>query len=300
MTGPISSVAARETRVASRPDMREAGLWAIGIVGMAFWANVLRGDEVNDLSSVSFFMNRVLDNGAFDVLAWMQIAVRGPTMFDRGEASWKRCGGVLLLGVIALAPVWLATGVDLLILGVWLRRDRCATDAGRQNGLILLACALEVLSRSRLVSQVHVVTANLDAAMCALILRPWYPDVVAHGNFVTGASPDFTIAILPFCASSMPLAGVCLAFITVSLHLGRAPRRRDLGWFGLAMLASIALTEGRLALMATGEDTYHWWHDGTGVTVYALAAVALAILFPALAQRDLWIGATRRSWDASS
>jgi exosortase/archaeosortase family protein len=275
-------------------SVREAGIWAVIIVAASFWANVMRGNDATDLPGLGFMMNRVLDNGAFDVLAWSQIFARVRGLHDRAAASWVRCVGIAALGVIALAPVWLATGIDLLILGTWLRRDRHATQEGRQAGLIMLVCALEVLWRSRLLSQLPIVVANFDARICALLLSGWHVPAVAHANFVTTAGTDFTIAILPYCASSMPLAGICLAFVTVSLHLGRAPRPRDAGWLGLSIAASIALTEVRLTLMAIGEESYHWWHEGTGVTVYALAAVFLAVLFPALARRDLWsAGATR-------
>jgi hypothetical protein len=43
------------------------------------------------------------------------------------------------------------------------------------------------------------------------------------------------------------------------------------------------LTEIRLVLLAWDEASYHWWHTGTGASVYGLAALGLSVLAPILA-----------------
>ena len=43
------------------------------------------------------------------------------------------------------------------------------------------------------------------------------------------------------------------------------------------------LTEIRLVLLGTDRAHYVWWHEGPGVTIYALTALGLAVVFPILA-----------------
>jgi hypothetical protein len=56
-----------------------------------------------------------------------------------------------------------------------------------------------------------------------------------------------------------------------------------LPWLAAACIGSIALTEIRLVLLAWNETSYQWWHNGSGVTVYTLALLGLAVLCPILA-----------------
>jgi hypothetical protein len=193
---------------------------------------------------------------------------------------------VFLLGGIALAPVRLAAGTALAILGWLLLSDRRAPLAGRQVGLVMLALAFESVWTSRLLAPLHVLIGRLDASICAFLLRVLGTDATAHGNIVDSASTHFSISLWPYCTSSFPLAGVGLAFLVMCLNLGRPPRWRHVPWLGMSFIASIVLTEIRLVLLATGEANYFWWHAGPGVTLYAMTALGLAVGFPILATRD--------------
>jgi hypothetical protein len=77
-----------------------------------------------------------------------------------------------------------------------------------------------------------------------------------------------------------------MAFMVVMAYAHHVPRLADLPWLVAALLASVALTELRLSLMALGDANYLWIHDGEGGTLYALSATALAVLFPVLAMRQ--------------
>jgi exosortase/archaeosortase family protein len=110
-------------------------------------------------------------------------------------------------------------------------------------------------------------------------------EATVHANIVDNISANFSVAIWPYCASSLPLAGVSLAFLVMVLYLGHPPRRRHVPWLCMSFVGSILLTEIRLLLLATNEASYEWWHDGPGVSVYAVAALVLAVVFPILATR---------------
>lgn len=265
---------------------REVGVWTVLIIAVAFWANILRGSEPGDLPALDAMLTRVLDNGAFDVFAWTLIFGRFASMYPPGPASWRRIMMGFAIGVIALAPVRLAPGIGLLLLGLVLVRDRTAVPAGRQVGLVMLALALETLWASRLLSMVHVLTARMDAMVVASLFRLVGIQAVSHINVVENIDSGFSIVIWTYCASSMPLASFALGFLVMCLYLGRAPRRGDLVWLAMGFAASIVLTEIRLMLLGLDEASYEWWHNGPGVSVYSVAALGLAALFPFLAMRS--------------
>ncbi len=265
---------------------REVGVWTVLIIAVAFWANILRGGEPGDLPGLDAMLTRVLDNGAFDVFAWTLIFARFARIYPPGPASWPRIMTGFAIGVIALAPVRLAPGIGLLLFGLVLVRDRSALPAGRQVGLVMLALALETLWASRLLSIVHVLTARVDAMVVGALFRLFGVQAVTHSNVVENLDSGFSIVIWTYCASSMPLASFTLAFLVTCLYFGHTPRRGDIIWLGMGFAASILLTEMRLMLLGLDEAIYEWWHNGPGVSVYAVAALCLAILFPLLAIRS--------------
>jgi hypothetical protein len=137
-----------------------------------------------------------------------------------------------------------------------------------------------------LLDSLQVFVGRADAVICAISLGVLHMPAIAHANVVENLATNFSIAIYPACASSFPLAGVGLAFLVTCLYLGRSPRGHYVFWLGLSFIASILLTEIRLVLLGTDRSSYLWWHDGPGVSIYALGALGLAVVFPILATRN--------------
>ena len=264
-----------------RIGSREAGYWSVLIVAVAFWANIVRG--TGDMPGLGTMVTRVLDNGAFDVFAWTLVFARSARMSEAGPASWLQISTAFLVGAIVLAPVRVAAAAALGVLGVLLLTDRRTLKSGRDVGLVLLALAFETIWTSQLLDPLQVFVGRADAAICAFLSGQLHTEAIAHANVVDNLTTNFSIAIYPACASSFPLAGVSLAFLVMCLYQGRSPRAAHIFWLGLSFIASILLTEIRLVLLATNRSNYHWWHDGPGVSIYALAALGLAVLFPMLA-----------------
>jgi exosortase/archaeosortase family protein len=271
---------------AARVGTREVGIWSISIVAFAYWTNVLRGGDSGIRPDLDSMITHVLDNGAFDVFAWTLIMARLTRMSVARPATWPQILTVFALGIIVLPPVRLATGLALVILGGLLLKDRNTLPAGRHVGLVLLALALETVWISPPMAPLHVLVGRADASICVTLFGLFGINAVAHANMVENLTTNFAISIWPYCTSTLPLAGVSLAFLVMCLYLDHAPRWRDLPWLGLSFLASILLTEVRLVLLAMNESSYHWWHDGTGVTIYTIAALGLAVVFPILATRE--------------
>jgi hypothetical protein len=267
--------------LSNRIGSREAGCWSVLIVAVAFWANIVRG--TGDLPGLDTMVTRVLDHGAFDVFAWTIVFARTARMFESRPATWLQISMAFLVGAIVLAPVRVAAGAALGALGVLLLTDRRTLKAGRDVGLVLLALAFETIWTSQLLDPLQVFVGRADAVICAILSGLLHTEAIAHANVVDNLTTNFSIAIYPACASSFPLAGVGLAFLVMCLYQDRSPRRHHVFWLGLSFIASILLTEIRLVLLATSRSSYHWWHDGPGVSIYALTALSLAVLFPILA-----------------
>jgi hypothetical protein len=278
-----SRFAGRE--LSGRLSAGETRLWALGIVAVAYWADIVRGAVAVDGAGVAAAINRVLDNGAFDVFAWGLLFLRCATAERERPAASRAILAAATLGVIVLVPARLASGLALLLAGLLLFSGPDVPAPVRPARLLLFALALETVWLSPLVAPLHMVLARLDAQVVPLLLGAVGQAAEGHGNVVENVSARFSIEIWPYCASSYPLAGMVLAFTAIVMYRGATLRRAHLPWLALSCLASMALTELRLVLLAGGKASYHWWHDGNGSVLYGLAALGLSVAFPIVATR---------------
>jgi hypothetical protein len=261
---------------------RETWLWALLIVSIAYWANIVRGDSPGDPTRFGSMIERVLNNGAFDVFAWMLMFVRVSKISCREPVSLHQTIITLLLGVIVLAPVRIAAAVALFVLGIFMLIDR-GSKAAQEVGLVALALAIVTVWTSSLLAPLHVLVGGVDASIGAVLFGWLGQQATSYANVLENIGEGFGIAIWPYCSSSMPIASVSLAFILIVLYRGATLRVSHLAWVGMSIVSSILLTHMRLLLMASNVTSYLWWHDGPGVTIYALLALGSAVAFPMLA-----------------
>jgi len=275
----------RQARAASgqRPGhaigMRELAFWCVILAAIAFWGEVIADSFDRDLPIPVAIVQSVLAGGAFGVAAWAMILARcGRLVADR-PARTALIAAALGVGLLCAIPVRPATALALACLGLWLLVAATATRGGRQAGILMLALSLSWVSIC--LSPVHVMLGHLDAHALAFVAGLAGVPVTVDGN--VAAAGDFSIEIMAGCTSSWQLPDVILAFVIVALYRRGALRWADLPFLIAALVASVVLNEIRLALMVRKEAAYLWWHDGTGATVYGLAALALAVAFPLLA-----------------
>jgi len=225
----------------------------------------------------------VLDNGAFDVFAWGLLFLRcataggaaGGVAGDPGrrDAGRDRAGaGAPGLGARAAAGrLLLFSGPDV-------------PAPVRPARLLLFALALETVWLSPLVAPLHMVLARLDAQVVPLLLG-------AVGQAPRGTATWWRtcrpvqhrdLAVLRLVLSARRHGA---RFTAIVMCRGTTLRRAHLPWLALSCLASMALTELRLVLLAGGKASYHWWHDGNGSVLYGLAALGLSVAFPIVATR---------------
>ena len=276
-------------RTVPAPSFSRAELhrWLLLVIAIAYWANAASAPELAQAGGLALVLDSVLARGAFCLAAWLMIgrAMTRTGTDPRPAAAWQIAAAVALCLLVAI-PARQTAVIALLIAGLMLFRAG-KDSATRGVAILLLWLAAEMAWTSSYALPLHVAVAGLDARIVGAILRGLGIAAAAHDNIVDNLGGGFGLEILAPCASSFPLVGVGLAFTVTALFQGEMLSRRHLPWLGAAMLASIALTECRLTWMATDEATYHWLHDGSGGTLYTLAAVLLAGLFPLLATRPL-------------
>lgn len=258
---------------------RELWVWCLTLSLVAFWGKVITASDDPDPLLPSAIANSVIDAGAFTAAAWIMVMTRAGSVVSDRAASTRHILAALGIGLLCAVPLRPASAVVLAVLGGTLLLSQQATRSGRQAGLLLVSLA--VVSASYVLVPVHVRVASLDAGVVAWMGRLFGMDAWADGNVVR--QNDFALEILVQCTSTVQLAQVALAFCVVVVYRRGECRRSDLPWLLSALLASAVLTEIRLTLMARSEADYVWWHDGAGATVYLLAAMASAALFPLLA-----------------
>ncbi|HQT63354.1 MAG TPA: hypothetical protein PLT25_00665 [Acidocella sp.] len=265
----------------------DAGLYAPMLVGLALaglgcgalavffvWHANLAADT---------WLDRFFHLGAFNIAAWLMVLARARQLLAPPPMARYIILAALALALAAvrLVPAGFGAVLAIAVLGAGVLLQPCVARAGREAGWLLLALALSAVMV--FLDRFTLPIAPLDAQAVAALLRALGFAVTASGAIVGDGS--FRILILTGCSSLAPLGSVILAYVVVKFYLGRALNWTDLPWLLAALLTSIALTEIRLCLMVPSFEAWDWWHNGPGLTVYELVALAAAALFPLLASR---------------
>jgi hypothetical protein len=267
----------------TRTTVGEAMIWIAIIVGIAYFANIARGSGSNEHAVIISIIDRIIDNGAFDIFAWSLVLYSVLSLSDKRPASRWLLISTILLGIVVLVPARLASAIALVLFALVLMADRNLPVGMKPVPLVLFALALETIWMSPLLAPVHVLVGAYDAGATSLLLRALGYTAVHRANVVDNDSTGFSIVIWPYCSSSLPLARVSLAFLVTVIYRGGILPACRLYWFGLSLAVSVFLTELRLMLLALNEASYQWWHAGPGVSIYALTALGAAVFIPLMA-----------------
>ncbi len=221
--------------------------------------------------------------GAFNIAGWLMVFARARRLISPHQRARLiiLVALVAALAVLCVNPCGVGGPFAIALLGAGILLQPAIPRSSQQAGWLLLALALS--HGLMFLNPFSLPFAPLDAQVVAALLRLAGLTASATGPVV--GDGRFSIMILSGCSSVAPLGGVLLAYLVIRLHLNGDVRRSDLPWLLASLLTSILLTELRLCLMVPSFDAWDWWHNGPGVTVYELAALAAAALFPLLASR---------------
>lgn len=250
----------------------------MAFAGCAFLASVLIAPHGDNPFTTGPALHRILNAGAFNLLAWPMIFSR-IFVFGRRPAPLSLILLALLIGLFCVIPVGVVPAVALAGFGLVLLCRRAAPVAAREAGILALALGASI--GSPYARFLHLAFARLDAQVVGILMALHGVPVSVSGNLITDA--HFTIEVLAACASSAPLAGCLLAYVMITIHLRGMPGKADLPWLLLSLFTSVVLTELRLMLMVPSEAAWDFWHNGLGLTFYEIAALLFAGLYPVLA-----------------
>ncbi|QGY05062.1 hypothetical protein MMSR116_26555 [Methylobacterium mesophilicum SR1.6/6] len=185
-----------------------------------------------------------------------------------------------ILAVSALAwtlPEAHAVYAGMTLAAAWLitqrSRDRLMTDVA-QIWLALSLC--ELWSKLAFKLFYHAIEP-FEVAVMAWIGRLAFPNLHATGVYLS-TRPDWTIVMLEGCSAFHNLSLAALIWLCV---LKIAGRRADPGAFGALAVSAVlvvAINIARILAMLPSPVAYHYWHDGTGSVLVALASAAASVL----------------------
>ena len=254
----------------------------MALAALAYWADVIAGSHAAQPLAPAALSASIFGAGAFNAAAWVMVMTRLLAPAPRRPAPATLAVPLLGSALICVLPIGIALAPGLILLGLGLLMHVALPASRREAGLLVLG--LGVSWGWPFLRLAHAAVGHLDAQAVGFILRFAGLDVLVQGNIV--AHGQFSIEILPACASSSPLAEVALAYIVVALYCRHRLSKADLPWLLASLIYSVVLTEIRLSLMVPSWADWNWWHNGPGVTVYELIALAGAGLFPWLALRQ--------------
>jgi hypothetical protein len=255
--------------------------WSVSLAALGYWADVIASSHATQPLTPAALGASIFSAGAVNAATWVLGFSRLVAPAPRRAAPATLAVPIFASAVLCVLPIGIALAPGLILLGGALLLHADLPASRREAGLLVLG--LGVGWGWPFLRVAHAAVGSLDARAVGAILGLSGLDVRVQGNIV--AHGNFAIEILPACASSSPLAEVALAYAVVALYCRHRLSKADLPWLIASLLYSIMLTEIRLSLMVPSWADWNWWHNGPGVTIYELVALAGAGLFPWLASR---------------
>lgn len=257
----------------------------MALAALGYWADVIAGSHAAQPLAPAALCASFFSAGAFNIAAWAMVAVRFLQPQSQSQpfqpVSAILAITVLVSSLLCVVPIAFALAPGLMLLGLGLFLHPALPAKRRQAGLLLLG--LGITWGWPFLRFAHGAVGRLDAQVVGAILHFSGLHVRVQGNVI--GSGNFGIEVLPACASSFPIAEVVLAYVLVAVYSGRRLSKADLPWLVASVLFSLMLTEIRLSLMVSSWADWNWWHNGPGVSIYELVALAGAVFFPLMAAR---------------
>jgi uncharacterized protein (DUF486 family) len=147
----------------------------------------------------------------------------------------------------------------------------------RSAGIVLLTLSVQGYWGSLLFEVIASPLLRAETAIVGSILQTMQSGTSWQDNIITAKS-GWGIAIYPYCSSFHNVSLALLCWMTISRLASDIWRGRDYAVAGLIAVVMISMNMTRLALMSVNENFYYYWHDGTGKSIFAIAASLFVLL----------------------
>jgi Transmembrane exosortase (Exosortase_EpsH) len=260
----------------SAPDLSRSTVfvWATAILVLNQILDVIRNISGTSLTNIFTDLAAV---GIFQYMAWYVIfwlLVSGDRQLAARPRDIVICALVsLLVAVPTSRSIWIAaTGIAVYLCAAG-TDDRKFSAAG----VVLAALSIQEFWGHVFFELVTFPLLRAETAIVGTLLKVTRTGAAWKDNIITVPS-GHAIIILPFCSSFHNLSLALLCWVTVS-------RLRNQNWRALDFIggvivggAMILYNVVRLYLMALNTELYEYWHQGTGVEIFAVGA-SLTVLF---------------------
>jgi exosortase/archaeosortase family protein len=280
----LSFIATVTNKISGRERQRERALprrdvfiWAAVIL----FGNHLFG-VVKEMPAVSLeaLVSDFLAIGIFQYLAWYVIF---RLLISSDLAPAARSRDFLVIAALCL-PIFLPTSKMVWVaatgIAVYLWLFNQGDPKVRAAGMVLAALSIQELWGHIFFNLVTFPLLRAETAVVGTLLEAVRPGTVWHDNAITGPN-GYGVVIIGNCSSFHNLSLAMLCWLTVSRLRRQDWRVRDFVIGGAIGVTMILFNVVRICLMAGNVNLYHYWHDGIGAEMYAVAA-SLTILLMSL------------------
>lgn len=206
------------------------------------------------------------------ILSLLQAAPRAPLGLSRIDL------GVLVLGALSwFLPEPHAVYLGMTLAGAWLLLGRARGPRLREIGQVWLALSLCQLWGKLAFKMFYLVVEPYEVGLMARIGRWVFPDLQASGSYLTTHS-DWSVVMLEGCSAFHNLSLAVLLWLCVLKIAGRRADRGAFTALAVSAVLVVAINIARVLAMVPSQDAYHFWHDGSGSAVVALASAAASVV----------------------
>jgi hypothetical protein len=256
---------------------RDIFIW----ISVVLFFNQISG-VITEMSSTSFskLMVDIFSVGIFQYMAWyavFRLLVSSDAMpVARGQDFLIAVALCFLVFLPTVRIIWVAaTGIAIYW---WI--FNAGDPKLRAAGAVLAALSVQELWGHAFFNLVAFHLLSAETAVVGTILKVIRAGTVWQANVITGPT-GYGIVIFDECSAFHNLSLAMLCWITVSKLRYQTWQIRDFV-VGVAIgITMILWNVSRLCFMAWDVESYYYWHDGTGVEIFAIGA-SLSILLISL------------------
>jgi hypothetical protein len=270
----IGSVVAGESPGAAMFRRRDVFIWTAAILFANQVFGVLAGIPS---SSIATFASNLGTIGVFQYMAWYAV-FRLLAESDRDRPAEKRDFAVAIaLCLLVFLPtdrmIWVAA--DCLAIYLWVFHGGAVKL--RSAATVLVALSVQAFWGHVFFHLVAYDLLRAETAVVGTLLSATTSGIAWQDNVIS-SDDGFGIAIYTGCSSFFNLSLAMLCWITLTKLQRPFWQRSDFIVGAVVGGTMILLNLARLYVMALNFDLYHYWHDGTGADIFAIAASLMILV----------------------
>jgi hypothetical protein len=253
---------------------RDIFIWAAAILFVNQLLVVLK--EMPS-SSVAKLVSDLCAVGMFQYMAWGVIfrllSLSSPMPAARLQDFLTATTFCLLILLPVSQTIWVAaTGI-----AVYFWRFNAGDLKLQAAGIVLVALSVQQFWGHFFFDLIALPVLRVETALVGTLLEVTRAGTAWQDNVISGRD-SHGIVIYPYCSSFHNLSLALLCWVTVTKFRNQNWARRDFLVGGIVGGTMILFNVARLYLMALDIDLYHYWHEGTGLEIFSVAASVTIIL----------------------